>query len=113
MNGKEVVTQLTSLMRSSKESFWTCLRRLLVKKGINLSTTLLVFSVEQGENSEFGVVITEDRRVFSFALATALATIETWNDVVDFIEWDDITLSWKTSPYRGDIEAGFELVPKV
>jgi hypothetical protein len=75
---------------------WGRLRDLLDARSIDPRTTVLALTVEDGEAHEFGVVVTPDRRVFTYALD---------ENGVGFDEWAEITHDYSGTPYGQDIEA--------
>jgi hypothetical protein len=95
----ENVAVLTRLLRESDDEMWAGLRAALARRGIDVLGSMLAFSVEQGDDSEFGVLVTADDVVtFSWRPSTAF-----------FVDWTPITGWWRDSPYRAEIEQAVRL----
>jgi hypothetical protein len=108
MAEREDIETFTGLFRTDTDPFWIRLREVVRERGIEPSTSLLVFSVEDDINFEFGVIVTHDRRVIQFGFRYT-------ESVADgkLTEWKDLTERWATSPYRSDVSTGLSLLEKV
>ena len=98
----DTINKLIQLFRESQDSYWTCLRKLVDSKGLDVNSVVLVESCEQGDDSEFGVFVTKDRRVFQFAALSEKSCL----GVKSFSEWKDISSEWESSPYREVVSIG-------
>jgi hypothetical protein len=93
------VAVLTGLLRESDDEMWARLRAALGSRGIDALGSVLAFYVEQGDDSDFGVLVTADD-IVTFA----------WQPSTAFIfEWTPITGWWRDSPYRAQIERAVRL----
>lgn len=101
----ETIIQLTSLLRTGTESFWAALRALLRERGVDPTTTLLVFSVEQDTDSEIGVLLTSDHKIYEVSIDLGQSL-----DLPRIAAWNDLTDSWRDSPFRRSVETGIELL---
>lgn len=97
----EVVASLTALLRESEEPFWSSLRQALRNQDVQPDHAALAERCEQGNGSEFGVVVTADGEVFQFSILS---------EAHDFAEWIRMTDWWPSSPYRNSIEAALTLL---
>jgi uncharacterized protein YbaA (DUF1428 family) len=87
----EYVAHLTELLRNDPSAFWSDARAILQKHGVDPVRAALAESVEQGDDSEFAVVVTSDGEVFEFS----------WRPTTqDVREWIRTTAWWRDSPYR-------------
>jgi len=104
----EDIETFTSLFRAGTEGFWVRLRMLARERGIDPRTSLLVFSVEDDVNFEFGVIVTHDRRVVQYGFRYSDPSC------IDgkLTEWTDLTERWATSPYRSDVSTGLSILEK-
>ena len=84
------------------------MREVVRERGVDPSTSLLVDSVEDDMNFEFGIIVTHDRRVIQFGFRYT-------DSVADgkLTEWKDLTERWAISPYRSEVSAGLSLIEKV
>jgi hypothetical protein len=90
------VDQLTELLRVSDDLFWRSLRAALVSQGVDPDRSHLAASSEEGDDCEFGVLVTEAGAVVQFVWQPSLSS---------FMEWTPITSWWPDSPYRREVEA--------
>ena len=81
--------------------FWDHLRALLQAQGIDPASAALAESVEQGDDSEFAVVVTREGEVFQFSWAPSAEGV---------MEWVRTTDSWRDTPYRSGIEDALALL---
>jgi len=96
----QYVAQLTGLLRNDPAEFWSRLRALLHEQGIDPVHAALAESVQQGDDSEFAVVVTSDREVFEVG----------WSPTEGLIEWVRTTDWWRDSPYQSGIEEALALL---
>jgi hypothetical protein len=92
---KDQVGQLTLLLRTSDEPFWRSLRDALGARGVDATRSQLAASWEEGDDSEFGVVVTDTGTVVEFVWQPSSSS---------FVEWVPITDWWQASPYRSEVE---------
>jgi len=102
------IQTFTSLFRTDTDPFWIRLREVVRERGVDPSTSLLVDSVEDDINFEFGIIVTQDRRVIQFGFRYT-------DSVADgkLAEWQDLTERWAASPYRSEVSVGLSLIEKV
>lgn len=73
---REEIEELTDLLRN--DASWEDLRRILRNNGFDLETSLLVACIEgEEEDKEWGVLVTNDKRVIEYERRT---TIQQNND---------------------------------
>lgn len=108
MSEHDDIRTFTNLFRTSTDPFWVCLREVVRERGVDPGKSLLVDSVEDDINFEFGIIVTQDRRVIQFGFLYT-------DSVADgkLAEWQDLTERWESSPYRSEISAGLSLLEKV
>jgi hypothetical protein len=92
----EMADQLTELLRVSGDPFWRALREGLVLRGVDPNRSQMAVSSEEGDDCEFGVLVTEAGAVVQFVWQPSLSS---------FMEWTPITSWWPDSPYRREVEA--------
>jgi hypothetical protein len=80
----------------------------LNEKNIDYHSSYLVSSTEEGPNVEFGIVVTIDKKVYLYSLQLSNNATE----VREVLEWENISDSYKSSPYDKEVEVGFSLVDK-
>jgi len=108
MSEHDDIQTFTSVFRTDTDPFWIRLREVVRERGIDPSTSLLVFSVEDDINFEFGIIVTHDKRVIQYGFSYT-------DSVADgqLTEWQDLTERWAASPYRSDVSTGLSLLEKV
>ena len=103
----ETILAHTKLLREDDEyPFWNILRNLLTERGIDYSKAYLAFSADEGENSEFGIIVTADRNVFQYYIQLS----DDGKDLNEVMEWEDISNHFESTPYVNDIEAAFKII---
>ena len=102
----EPIRELTGLLRTSDEPLWERLRLLLREKGIDPATTLLAECFPDDAELEFGLVVTQERRLFQFGLDYLHTTVEQGS----FAEWVERTADVAGSPCRERAAAALELL---
>lgn len=85
---------LTQLLRADDDQMWRWLRGALLGRGVDPAAAALAESCEQGDDSEFGVVVAADGEVFQFAFVAGGE---------GFTEWVRITDYWRETPYRESV----------
>lgn len=68
MTSEQIVREHTTLLRHGSDPLWVRLRVLLRQKGLKPEQVVLAESFTDDENCEFGVIVTPDRRIFSYDL---------------------------------------------
>lgn len=92
---------LTKLLRENREHpFWSVLRNVLTEKGIDYLKSYVAFSSEEGNNNDFGIIITPQKRVLQYNILLA----DNGKTLNKILEWNDITESYGSSPYNKDIK---------
>ncbi len=79
---------LTELLRNGNDPFWHILRSVLKEKNIDHKTTYLPESNEEGHALEYGIIVTEDKKIYEFYLRF---TNDKMDSLVEILKWDDIT----------------------
>lgn len=109
MPEREDIETFTRLFRTGTEGLWVRLREVVRERGVDPSTSLLVDSVEDDVNFEFGIIVTHDRRVIQYGFRYSDPSC------IDgkLTEWKDLTEHWAASSYRSEVSAGLSLLEKV
>jgi hypothetical protein len=95
----EEVRLLTQLVRTDEDFWlWRRLRELLEAQHVALSDAALAFSVEQGNDSEFGIIVTRQGDVYEYSIVKD-AEAE-WRHMPD----------WTESPYAEDVRLALDLL---
>ena len=95
----EIVRVLTRLLRTDEDSWlWRRLRELLEARHVALSDAALAFSVEQGNDSEFGIIVTRQADVFEYSIVK--------DDEAEWLHMPD----WTESPYGQDVRRSLDLL---
>jgi len=103
---REYVLRCMELLRTSPDPIWRRARELLEERGISSATSILATSFPDDASFEFGVVVTDDRRVYQFGLDYLHKPVEQGV----FTEWVDLTERHAGSPYSDDVAAALELL---
>jgi hypothetical protein len=103
---REWIQSITRLMRSGEHPLWVRLRELLRERGIDPDNAILAESVEDGEDLEYGVVVTKDRQVFEFELDFSEAPMEQ----SQFSVWRDVTHSLDAAHLTRRAELALEIL---
>ena len=90
------IEQLTRSLREGSDPFWARLRKLLSERDVDPSTSLLVECFPDDPSFEFGLVVTDDRRVFQFGFNYLNRSVENGT----LTEWEDLTSRFESSPHR-------------
>lgn len=96
------VSVLTELLRRDDRPAWSFLRSALDRRGVDVGSALLAFSAEQGDDSEFGVLVTGHAEVIEFSWQPSTGSI---------FEWLPITDRWRSSPYADVVAEAFKMKP--
>ena len=108
MTTKQEIVSLTALLRSGVDPFWVRLRELLSERGVAVDTVILASSFPDDRDFEFGIVVTNDRRVYQFGFDYSDKSVEQG----DFTQWLDLTERHASSPYREEVAAALDLLPE-
>ncbi len=92
------VRGLTRLLRTGDGWLWLRLRAIAQDRGLSLQDGALAFSVEQGDDSEFGVIVARHGDVYEYSIVKGGE--EEWGCLPD----------WAGSPYGDEVAVAFELL---
>ena len=106
MRTKRNIAELTALLRNSTDPMWVRMRQLLLEHGVSVNTAILATSFPDDTSFEFGVVVTNERRVFQFGLDYLHKSVEKGS----FTEWVDLTERYASSPYREEVAMALDLL---
>jgi hypothetical protein len=101
----ETTAQLsTSLLRASNEPLYRRLRELLTGYGVDVEADVLADLFPDDVDQEFGVLVTTERRVFTFVLVYGRrGDLNTQAAEAVIREWNEITEWWQASPYHANV----------
>ncbi len=94
----EDIRELTRLLRTGDDWLWRRLRQWVIGEGLALEDVALAFSVEQGDDSEFGIIVTRHDEVYEYSIIRD-----------DDAHWRHLA-DWVGSPYQGDVKVAFDLL---
>lgn len=103
---EEDIVELTTLMRTSDDPFWTRLRELLREKGLDPQTTLLADCFPDDASFEFGLLVTPDRRCIQFGFDYLHKSV---GEGV-FSEWEDLTDRYRVTPYDQQFSVALDMI---
>ena len=106
MTSKREIVELTAPLRNSNDAMWARLRQLLLEHGVSADTAILATSFPDDASFEFGVVVTNERRVYQFGLDYLHKSVEKGS----FTEWVDLTERYASSPYREEVVVALDLL---
>lgn len=101
---------LTRSLRGSDDPLLARVRELLTGRGIDVKTAVLAQLFPDDVDQEFGVLLTPDHRVITFVMHHARKgdlAAQLANSII--YEWDVITETWESSPYRNYVHDALEL----
>jgi hypothetical protein len=102
----------TRLLRGSDEPLYQRLRVLLAERDVNPHTAFLADLFPDDVDQEFGLLVTEDRRVIEFVVYYGhLGDIKRQADDATIGEWKDITSWWDATAHASTIRMALDLVP--
>lgn len=93
-------------MRTSRYGLWVRLRELLNERGLVPADTVLVYLFPDGGDSEFGTVVSDGGRVYSFDLRYNRESMRSARAAV-IERWLDITDRWQQEPFSPEIADAF------
>jgi hypothetical protein len=106
MNTKrDQIRLLTKLARESDEPLWARIRVLLREKSLDPARVFVAECFPDDTQFEFGIVVTDDGRVFQFGFDYLHRKVEDGM----FSEWDEITVRFTTTPHRDSIALGLDI----
>ncbi len=103
---RDRVQELTTLLRSSNDAFWSRLRDLLSQRGVGPTRAVLAVCFNDDTSFEFGIVVADDGSVFQFGFDYLNKEIPEGV----FSEWEELTNRFRSTPHRESVEAALELV---
>jgi len=109
---ESVPTASTRLLRGSDEPLFQRLRALLTERDVDSQTAILADFFPDDVDQEFGLVVTQDRRVIQFVLHLGrLGDLKRQAADAVICEWNDITSRWDATPHAPTIRTALDLVP--
>ena len=100
------IEERTKIFVSSDNAMVLGMRRRLKEKGIDPATVIVVDWFPDGQNIEYGIIISQDGDVFEFDYGYDSGN-EQWGS---FIEWTDISDSWRETPHLKDIDVALSML---
>lgn len=97
---------LTDLLRSDENPFWRRLRALLRLRGQDPQKLVVMYSFEDDDHKEFGVLVTPEKEVFTYDFVYRYRNIS--QGVIS--RWRKATEKYSSGPYRGDFAAAVALL---
>lgn len=100
----------TQLLRTSEDQPYKRLRQLLPAQGVNVSRDVLADLFPDDGDQEFGIVVSAERRVFTFVLHYGQGdlTAQAANAIIG--EWNDISDRWEASPYTASVREAMRIL---
>ena len=96
---------LTDLLRSDDNPFWRRLRALLKLRGYDPQKLVVMYSFEDDDHREFGVVVTPEKEVFTYDFDYRYRNIS--QGVIS--RWQKATEKYSHKPYAGDFDTALRL----
>ena len=100
------IRQLTALLRTSSDPFWSRLRDLLRDRGVDPDNAVLAECFPDDTAFEFGIVVSPGGSVFQFGFGYLNKSIA---DGV-LTEWEDLTARFQATPHRSSIDEALQLL---
>jgi hypothetical protein len=94
------VRELTTLLRSSSDPFWSRLRDLLRDRGVAPEHAALAECFPDDTSFEFGIVVAQDGSVFQFGFDYLKKPVE--SGILS--EWEDLTGRFRSTSHHASIE---------
>lgn len=95
----------TERFRSSLDPLWVRIRHLLIQGDMDPLSMILAYFAEEDFRFRFGILVNEDARVYQFGFSFAGGKSR---DGL-FVEWEDITDTWKGTPFQRFVAYGLAL----
>jgi hypothetical protein len=97
---ESVPTASTGLLRGSDEPLFQRLRALLTERDVDPQTAILADFFPDDVDQEFGLVVTQDRKVIQFVVHHGrLGDLKRQAADAVIGEWNDITSRWDATPH--------------
>jgi len=97
---------LTQMLRSDPRPYWTRVRELFRSRGVSPEEAVIADTFPDDVDFVFGVVISQNRRVFQFDFEHYEKDVEDGN----FTAWRDVTDSYLDKTYALEVQAGLEML---
>ncbi len=97
---------LTDLLRCDENPFWRRLRALLKLRGYDPQKLVVMYSFEDDDHKEFGVLVTPEKEVFAYDFVYRYRNIS--QGVIT--SWRKMTDKYSRGAYRGDYSAALQLL---
>ena len=111
---ESVPTASTRLLRGSDEPLFRRLRALLSERDVDPQTAILADIFPDDVDQEFGLVVTQDRRVIQFVVHYGrLGDLNRQAADAVIREWNDITSWWDATPHASAIRVALDLAPEM
>jgi hypothetical protein len=108
---ESVPTVSTRLLRGSDEPLFQRLRALLSERDVDPQTAILAEFFPDDVDQEFGLVVTQDRRVIQFVVHHGrLGDLKRQAADAVIGEWNEITSRWDATPHAPAIRIALDLV---
>ena len=102
------IKNLTNDLRNSDDPLWNRLRQLLSEKGIDPTKSFLSYFAHEEPFYDFGVIVADNNAIYQFAFDYLRRDIMQGS----FAEWEEITGTFRRTPYREQISAALKLKEK-
>lgn len=100
----------TRLLRESADPLFRRLRALLAERGLDSQKVVLADLFPDDVDQEFGVLVTQDRRVIQFVVHYGrLGDINRQTAEATIGEWSDISSWWDATPHASAIRVALDL----
>jgi len=111
--GDKTAELSTRLLRTSDDPLFARLRHLLPEWGIDIQQDVLADLFPDDADQEFGVVVTTDRRVFTFVLHYGRkGDLKAQAASAVLADWTEISTRWESSPYAQNVRDAVELIAR-
>lgn len=106
MSTHEEMRLLTDMLRTDENPFWKRLRNLLRLRGQDPQKLVVMYSFEDDDHKEFGVVVTPEKEVFTYDFEYRYRHIS--QGVIT--RWRKATEKYARGPYHDDFEVALQLL---
>lgn len=97
---------LTDLLHEDENPFWRRLRALLKLRGVDPQKLVVMYSFEDDDHKEFGVVVTPEKEVFTYDFEYRYRNIS--QGVIS--RWQKATEKYARGAYHKDFAAALSLL---